>query len=234
MKKKLMSMLLVFGLMFALCACEEKEDYTDDVDSNDYNTEEKNADYENVQELISRGTWNTEDSKGYKVQGEIKTTGLIRASDWGTVESTFNSLDPPESLPGFDAVAPDGANQDTSAVLIGAIELKNITDGWDFSESSPYDCALYFDAPDLYGNNFSSLCVMYGSGLKKYSFGGVRGYLDTYAVMKSNNWFVSFVIIIPEAFTPNEPEGSENVLNTVLRISGNGGGCEFTVPGLSE
>lgn len=237
MKKKLLSILLIFGLVFVFSGCGQS--YEDDGGLEPDGVEEEMDESEDMEsgdvlELISRGTWDTEDASGYKVQGEIETTDLIRASDWDTVESTFDSFNSSNELPGFDAVSPDNSNQDTSAILVGTIELNNITDGWDFSESSPYECKLFFKAPDLYGNNFSSLCVMYGDGMQKMDFGGVRGYLDTNAVMNSNNWKVPFVIVIPEMFTPNEPDGSEKVFSTTLIIGGNGDGCEFTVPRLAE
>lgn len=234
--KKILSMLLIVGLVFVFSACSSND--------GDYNTgenegvvEEVGLDNEsggNALELISRGTWDTEDAKGYKVQGEIETTDLIKASDWGAVESTFDTFGYPEPLPSFDTLAPDGANQDTSAMLIGRISLTNTTDGWDFSENSPYECKLVFGAPDLYGYNASSLCVMYGDGMQKFDFGGNRGYLDTSAVMNSNDWVVPFIIVIPEVFTPNEPNGSESVLNAKLKISGHGGELEFAMPGLAE
>lgn len=238
--KKILSMLLVFCLVFVLAACSSggsggSDDYEDeDVIEEEVVDDSEDMSSGDVLELVSRGTWDTEDSDGYKVHGEIETTGLIRASDWGTVESTFNSFNCPEPLPGFESLSPNGANQDSSAILLGKIRYTNVTDGWDFTEDSPHDCRLYFDAPDLYTGTSSSLCVIYGSGMKKYDFGGVSGYLNTSAMMKSNDWMVPFVIVIPETFTPNEPDGSEQALNAVLRISGSGAGCEFTMPGLVE
>lgn len=226
-------MLLIFGLVFVFTACEEKDDSGyDPNDVDETEVEEEYEDTSNTLDLISRSTWTTEDSKGYKIQGEVKTTDLMRASDWSTVESTFNSLSSADPLSGFEAVAPDGANQDTAAVLVGKIKLINITDGWDFSESSPYEYKIHFDAPDLIGYNASSLCVMYGTGLKKYAFGGVEG-LDTSMVMVANDGAVLFIIVIPETFTPNEPNGSESVLNATLRVISGTDGCEFTMPGLA-
>lgn len=249
--KKILSMLLIVGLVFVFGACEsnssgdsgdnkDKEVVENEVaESEDVKSEDvKSEDIKsgNRLELVSRGTWNNEDANGYTVQGEIETTDLIKASDWKTVESTYNSLNPSEPLPSFDVVSPDGANQDTSTVLIGRIKLTNTTDGWNFSENSPYKCNLYLDAYDLNGSNSSKLCVMFGNGMKQYAFGGAQGCLDAQAVMKSDNWSVLFVVAVPEVFTPNEPNGCEKVLNATFKAGGfyGRGGCEFMMPNLVE
>lgn len=235
--KKMLSIMLALCLVLVLGACSQSDNVYESGEDEDVVEEEyseETYDSGNALELVSRGTWTTEDNNGYKVQGEIETTDLIRASDWSTAESTFDTFNYPDSLSSFDVLSPDGANQDTSAVLIGMIELTNVTDGWDFTESSPYEYKLIFSAPDLYGYNASSLCVMYGDGMKKLDFGGVRGKLDTSAVMDSNTWKVPFIIVIPEVFTPNEPDGSANVLNVTLQIGGYAERCEFTMPSLAE
>lgn len=233
MKKKVLSMLLIFSLIFVLGACSSDDS---DYDPDDVDEYEESEDYSNAADLISRGTWLSIDPNGYQVEGEVLTSDSIRASDWDTVQSTYDGMGYSESLPEFDAISPDGANQDTSAVLVGEIKLNNITDGWDFSESSPYDCKLIISAPDLYGYNASSIYIFSQNNL----LGGVRGVIDTNAVMNSNEGNIPFAIVIPEVFTPNEPEGKESVFNATLQFRGNGGtsegatSCEFTVPRLSE
>lgn len=238
MKKKILSMLLIFSLIFVLGACSSDDsgyepDNVDETESAEY---EESENYGNAKDLISRGTWLSLDPNGYKVEGEVLTSDLIRASDWDTVQSTYASMNFEDPLPSFDTVSPDGANQDTSAALVGVINLRNVTDGWDFSESSPYDCKLIIKAPDLYGYNASSIYIFSHSSL----LGGNTGYIDTNAVMTSNEGKIPFAIVIPEVFTPNEPEGKESVFNATLQFWGNGGtsegatSCEFTVPRLSE
>lgn len=239
MWKKMLSLMLVCGLVFLFGACSSNESY--DYENDEYDTGEEEY-YENedsgsgdAAELVSRGTWNTEDANGYKIHGEVMTTGLIRATDWGTVESTYDTFNSSEPLLSFDAMSPDGANQDTSTVLVGTIELMNMTDGWDFTESNPYKCRLVFSAVDLQGYYCASLCMMYSNGMKKVECGGNHNYLNTNAVMSSDTWKVPFVMVIPNVFSPNEPNGSEQVLNTTLRVHNFGTEkCEFTMPGLIE
>lgn len=237
MWKKLLCLVLVCGLVMMMGACAQDDsgyNPEEDVDV-EYVEDENNESSGNAAELVSRGTWNTEDASGYKIRGEITTTGLIRATDWGTVESTYDTFNSSTSLLSFDAMSPDDANQETSAVLIGMIELDNVTDGWDFTENNSYNCRLVFSAVDFQGYYRASLCMMYGKGMEKIECGGPDKYLNTTAVMKSNTWKVPFVMVIPNVFSPNEPNGSEQVLNTTLRLHNYGTEvCEFTMPGLVE
>lgn len=205
-------------------------DYQEGSGSTEDSTESSEDNSGNTSDLISRGTWVTEDGNGYKVEGEVLTTDLLRATDWDAVQSTYDGMNPSEPLPGFDTISPDGANQDTSVVLVGRIMLNNITDGWDFSESSPYEYKLCIKAPDLYGNNSSSIYIF----SERNDLGGVRGDIDTNAVMTSNEGRIPFAIVIPEVFTPNEPDGKESVFNAELQFLSNGASCVFTVPRLSE
>ena len=82
--KKMLSVMLALCLVLVLGACSQDDNVyesgeDEDVVEEEYSEEE--SDSGDVQELVSRGTWDTEDANGYKVHGEIETTGLIRASD---------------------------------------------------------------------------------------------------------------------------------------------------------
>lgn len=62
-----------------LGACSQDDSGYDPDESEDVVEEE--YDGGDVQDLVSRGTWVSEDANGYKVQGEIETSDLIRATD---------------------------------------------------------------------------------------------------------------------------------------------------------
>lgn len=186
------------------------------------------------------------DSDGYTYEITFKLSPWILLSDTDIVTSAWAEVGGNNTIPGFNdwGLKPESSgNQFRQGIseggttnyfahhmtdmyyCIGTVKIENITEGWNISASSPRSLyfslrwASSFDKMD-YAGAYSIGRVFYSNGTQDESDG-----LGHSAKMTSDQWGpTSFIIMAPENFTPNFPNGehADDMLNGYFHYFANG------------
>ena len=131
----------------------------------------------------------------------------------------------PISVSRFHASTNDGFSEANAAIAFGTVAFRNTTEGFNFTEENPisFTVPLSVAIDQKYGINSPQIYIQY-SEPNTLSF---KDSVSFVPLMKKNNWGpVPFMLIVPNAFNPNDPEGA--VLET-LEFSAWYGGQSFTI-----
>ena len=167
-------------------------------------------------------------SEGYRFKLTVKLSPWILSTNSQLLNDTWSSVGQGNSLPGFsdwglekigNAYQRQGmssyggltkqfwAQMSDMYYCLGSYRIENITENWDFSSSNP--CSINDSFSFMVGANGNSHDsntigrVFYSSGAKDYYMSAVIN-----MSMTSNSWGpVPFIIMLPENFTPNNPDG---------------------------
>ena len=171
---------------------------------------------------------------GYKAEFTIALTHWIKASDAESLQLAWEVVGGTGSVPSisqFQTLPNDGFTEANAAIAFGNISFKNTTEGFDFSESNPVTFQVNFRIDtDVIYKTFSSpkLYVKYSNSTRIFKF--TSEYPNISPEMKSNTWGpVPFMIICPNAFTPDYPDGISILDNFKIYFNYGGYGDYFTI-----
>lgn len=171
---------------------------------------------------------------GYKAEFTIALTHWIKASDAESLQLAWEGVGGTGSVPSisqFQTLPNDGFTEANAAIAFGNISFKNTTEGFDFSESNPVTFQVNFRIDtDVIYKTFSSpkLYVKYSNSTRIFKF--TSEYPNISPEMKSNTWGpVPFMIICPNAFTPDYPDGISILDNFKIYFNYGGYGDYFTI-----
>lgn len=153
---------------------------------------------------------------GYKAEYTISTTNWIRASDPETLQNIWESIGGKEDLPdisNFHELSNDGFTNENAAVAFGTISFRNVTDGFDFTESNPRTFLCTLDAWDIYHHgHYVEGYIEYSSDHKYLNLWNVTMESLVSAKMSRNSWGpVPFMLVCSNVFTPDNPDGDESL-----------------------
>lgn len=179
----------------------------------------------------------SEDTEGYTYDFSVKLSPWILLSNTEKVNSTWKTISSDKQLPNFsdwglDLYNGKGFNnfyerKDSNVMFFhtmtdmyycfGVATITNTTDGWDINEQNTRNITknLYctIDINDVNSGGSSIICKTYFNDVSKdYSDIRFEG------IMKENSVTIPFIIMAPENYSPNYPNGEyyEAVKNTVF------------------
>lgn len=206
----------------------------DNADSAIYNS--KNAKADEATQLVERCNEIGKDNQGYEFQTIVKTTGWIKGTDKEVISKAWKNakghMDAPE-ISSFSSHSSNNKkyNNETCCVLIGCVEFQNKTSNFHISETnkkSPYLSILFSgggaqnDSQACFswvvnytksadGSNNSGNVIdnpEYGSKFLGSSWNTTIAETIVRSEMYKDNWGpVAFMIVLPEVFNPNYPNG---------------------------
>ncbi|MCM1156766.1 MAG: hypothetical protein NC314_11540 [Roseburia sp.] len=165
--------------------------------------------------LLTTYTIEFEDSDGYQIRETVQLSPIFREDDMGTVYALWEALgNDVASFPSKESIRNSNLMLTNYQLeyVVGTYMVENLTDGFPITSDNPRTYAKSLTAegnsvPATFFNNRSVSVVMYSSGMKYYGdnlFATVIG--D--ARMTSDTWGPrTFVIALPNEFTPNQPDG---------------------------
>ncbi len=170
------------------------------------------------------------DIDGYTYEITFKVSPWILLSNTDVINSAWNEVSRGRSLPGFNdwGLYKDGStywapyhhsdssyfgsagfnrNMTDMYYCIGTVSIKNITSGWDITSSNPRSFKTYLYWKDGSKNSLtiaSSFGRIFYTDNSKTEYNGIV----ISPSLKSNNWGpATFIIMTPENFSPNFPQG---------------------------
>ena len=173
-------------------------------------------------------TWNVTDQNGYKLQCTMKYGVWIKASDTENLKAAWRAVGGKGDVPDIKDFNAYHLNDqvfrsDRSVMTFCTFEMKNMTEGYDFTPEFPYKVMLnYISDPQL------AVDSNLGSWQGAMYFTNNVSYLHTFSTsilsttMKSNHWGpVPVVYAIANVFGPNFGEDGNEALDDVyLRAGG--------------
>ncbi len=154
-----------------------------------------------------------ENSAGYKFEITLKMSPWILSDNEEVINSAWAEVGSGKTLPGFDdwKIYGDSPNHwDCNKIFysVGQISVKNITPGWDFSESNQGE-------PDIYIRNASGENFLLGKAY--YSDETVNfnvkadhsnAVIRICPLMKKNTWGpLTIILAVPDLISPKYPDG---------------------------
>ena len=193
-------------------AVREETDYLRELESNiRYDMELLASDREAraLQGLTAQPvlTGTAETANGYKAEYTISVTRWFQASDAETLQSAWEGVGGKDGYPAvsrFHASTNDGFSEANAAIAFGTVAFRNTTEGFNFTEENPisFTVPLSVAIDQKYGINSPQIYIQY-SEPKTLSF---KDSVSFVPLMKKNNWGpVPFMLIVPNAFNPNDP-----------------------------
>lgn len=173
-----------------------------------------------------------ETANGYKAEYTISVTHWIRASDSESLQLAWEGVGGSDEYPAlsrFQSNTNDGFNSVNAAAAFGTVSFRNVTEGFDITEENPvtFGISLSVNRDIRYSNYSPKLYIQYANESKQFSF---NDYPSMSPLMKKNAWGpVPFMIVCPNAFTPNDPDGAAVLDDFQININGIGSGCYFTI-----
>ena len=191
-------------------------------------------------------SYTTTDTDGYVYEITLKVSPWILLSNTDIVNSAWSEVGKSNTLPGFNSwsLRQDSLgtyfrqglsngnstsyfafNMSDMYYCVGTAQITNITEGWSIDASSPR--SLYFGLQWVSSFDKSAYAGVYAIGRVFYSnetTDGCNGLAHS-AKMTSDHWGpVSFVIMAPENFSPNYPDGEhpQHMLDGFFRYYDNG------------
>lgn len=154
---------------------------------------------------------------GYKAECTISMTNWLRAADQGLLQHMWENVGGKNSVPDTESFNPYSGNEFTAsrcAVAFGTIVLRNVTEGFDFTESEPMSFSVGFDA----GYDAVIGYADFSSGGKYFNMGDSVGrYIAP--KMVGNTWGpLPLMFVFPNAFTPDDPNGKSSLDNYEIGI----------------
>lgn len=235
MKKKLLMTILLFSLLLGGCGTsgDSSPAVVDNTDIWEDDSEDENTELDDMEDELLDETQETEPlmtyelentctgisdaGNGYKAEYTISVTNWIRASNPETLQDIWESIGGKNDLPdisSFHELSNDGFTNENAAVAFGTLSFRNITDGFDFTESNPRTFRCILDAHDIYMKGH------YVEGYIEYS--NNHQYINLWEIgmssvlsanMTHNSWEpVPLMLVCSNAYTPDNPNGDE-VLN---------------------
>ena len=203
-----------------------KIDYTDpdkNIYDEDANLELENSSVPFVNINFQSYTINLADRDGYQYEVILKLSPWILASQSDTLNFAWSQLGNRNTLPDFNDWKIHGRDLENWEYndiyyMVGQISVKNVSSGFDFSESNPGEPSITFEFKDsnsfLLGKGYDS------SGYKELgTCEGHKGYNEAVCIspiMRQNNWGpISIIFAMPDKISPNFPNGQnyENYIN---------------------
>jgi len=225
-----MVLLFTFTFVLSLTACKKNDEtiITQPLEgsmSTEYPASQSTDDADitdNVNELpmypLLTYTTNVSDHKGYTVTQIVDIGAWVKASDTEKVAAAWSAvggIGAPPKAEDFNGGA-QSFKTDESAIIFGKMTMVNATEGYKFSSTNPYSSKwmLFLVGTKTY-NSMSKMAVWFSDGKRIYENGNRDGHFGNSiygnipsANMTSNRWgSVPFVIVLREAFTPNDPDG---------------------------
>jgi len=191
--------------------------------------------------------WNTltffeEDNDGYTYEVSMKLSPWILLSNSETVNAAWSKVSSGKSLPGFsDWGLKNSQNMhyrndfgDTHGFsfghkmsdmyyCVGELTIKNATEGWNITDDNQRSVNISMNLDcDYNAHNGSGSAyiwrIFFSSGAEDYARYGI-----CVASLKKNTWGpVPIIIMAPENFSPNYPNGEyyEDIKETKLKVNG--------------
>lgn len=160
---------------------------------------------------------------GYKAEYTISLTHWIRASDTESLQLAWEGVGGTDSVPSisqFHKYTNDGFTEASAVIAFGNMSFKNITEGFDITADNPVSFVVNVSIENKFHPTLQpQLYVKYASSSNTFRWAGYGGvYPNISPLMTSNAWGpVPFMIVLPNAFTPNDPNGVPQLDN--FRIS---------------
>ncbi len=184
--------------------------------------------------------YTTTDADGYTYEITYKISPWILLSNTEAINSAWSEVGKNNTLPSFDdwglqksgesymriGVPLGGTKRNFTSRMtdmyysIGTVQIRNTTNGWDITSSSPR--AVYANLNT--STYLNSMAEYIGRTFYSNSTEDQAGGVQIRAQMTSNAWGpVSFVIMAPENFSPNYPDGEykEQMLGETFYVSSN-------------
>lgn len=153
-----------------------------------------------------------ETANGYKAEYTVYVTNWIRASDTDTLQVAWENAGGKDTVPSIDNFhesTNDGFSTENAAIAFGKVSFRNVTDGFDITESNPISFTVpLLQSKDMPGGYVNAKAYI---GYKEPKYvrmdnHSYNSYINPY--MKSNTWGpVVLMFVFPNAFTPNNPNG---------------------------
>lgn len=201
---------------------QQIREHSDTISSLYYELESAISDLQsNMQELAENRTANqvtlkpaytgtAETGNGYKAEYTVSITDWIRASEEDALQLAWENSGGKDTVPSMDNFhehTNDGFSTQNAAVAFGTISFRNITEGYDITESNPiaFTVPLQTDK-DVTSGKMGYVKLYIGYTEPKYI--DLWEYPSISCLMKRNTWGpVVLMFVFPDAFTPNNPQG---------------------------
>lgn len=157
---------------------------------------------------------------GYTAEYTVSTTDWIKASNAESLQLAWENVTGDgsvvPSISQFHSKANDGFTEANAAVAFGRLSFRNTTQGFDITKESPVTFTLtpgtsYENYQKWQNGVISYLPKMYVKFTqpKTIDFGSNIANRSISPLMENNKWGpVAFMLIYPNAITPNDPEGT--------------------------
>lgn len=231
MKKKLLSIFLIFSIILVMGACSKPTPDDEFQDSIEYEDDEGDVEEYTESDIdwYSK-TYSYTDTDGYVYEIEWKySPWMLLSTKQADLESAWREVGNGNDLPGFDdwQLKTDGSTgyvrQFSSGnpfihhmtdmyYCVGEVSVRNVTDGWSISEDQPKSIGAYLAwEMDLHGlKDVSGSGDITSIGRIYYSDGydDNGGNVIVSPKMTSDSWGpAAFILMAPENITPNSPDG---------------------------
>lgn len=157
--------------------------------------------------------WAVTDSAGYTILYTLRYSSFARIDNTEYLQPFWSEIStdsyPSKSSLQKAVLSRISRNYTDLYCAVGEISAKNLTNGWSFSSSNPYNAGFCFSIRQDNGNTVDNGLW----GRVYYSNGDTIDTHTSYGVevapyMKSNHWGpVPIVLMLPEELSPNYPEG---------------------------
>lgn len=167
--------------------------------------------------LLTEHVLEYEDYDGYKIRETIQLSPIFREDDSETIYALWEALgEDVADFPSKESLRESNHNLkgwNEFEYIIGTFAIENLTEGFSITAENPrtYSKSLTTrgnsNAASLFQTHSAS-AVVYSNGITRYGSDYLFSAVIGDAKMTSNTWGPrTFVIALPNAYTPNQPDG---------------------------
>lgn len=166
-------------------------------------------------------------STGYRAEYVVSVTHWIRASDTESLQLAWKGVGGTDGVPSisqFHSSTNDGYTETNAAVAFGSISFRNVTEGFDITQDNPVSFSVIVGVDNLMDicaktNGYGPAIYIKYDNPKTFTF--LRDLTKIAPLMTSNSWGPApFMVVCPNAYTPNDPNGISELENFTLIFQG--------------